>query len=147
MHDGHCGSEAPSSRKNTLAEVLTNDKMKMRRRLILETYLTQLALSTHSFFECMSIGIELNETVVFTLASAIVFHKWAEALTLGFSYSSSGMAVSTAIKFALFHSILNGSAVILGMYISEMSEGVKGICNAIAGGTFIYICMVEKINK
>ena len=109
---------------------------------MLETYLTQLALSTHSFFECMSIGIELNETVALALASAIVFHKWAEALTLGFSYSASGMPVSTAIKFALFHSVLNGSAVILGMYLSGMSETVKGVCNAIAGGTFLYICMV-----
>lgn len=36
MHDGHCGSEAPSSsRKGTMADVLTNNKMKMRRRLIL----------------------------------------------------------------------------------------------------------------
>lgn len=62
MHDGHCASEVINSRKSKISmeEVLKNDKMKMRRRLILETYLTQLALSTHSFFECMSIGIELN---------------------------------------------------------------------------------------
>lgn len=57
------------------------------------------------------------------------------------------MAKSTAIKFALFHSLLNGSAVLLGSYLSGMDEIVKGVCNAVAGGTFIYICMVEKINK
>lgn len=64
----------------------------MRRRLMLETYLTQMALSIHSFFECMSIGIEKTENVTITLAGAIIFHKWAEALTLGFSYSFSGMS-------------------------------------------------------
>ena len=88
---------------------------------MLKTYLTQLALSTHSFFECMSIGIERDNTVAYALASAIIFHKWAEALTLGFSYSASGMEKGEAIKFALFHSILNGSAVLLGSYLSGTS--------------------------
>ena len=144
MHDGHCSSEEhnPRKNKNSMEKVLKNEKLKMRRRLILETYLTQLALSTHSFFECMSIGIEEKETVVITLASAILFHKWAEALTLGFSYSASGMPWSTAIKFASFHSILNASAVFLGLYLIDMSGVIKGTFNAIAGGTFLYVCMV-----
>lgn len=51
----------------------------------------QLALSIHSLFECMSIGIEKNGSVALTLATAIVCHKWAEALTLGYSYLMSGM--------------------------------------------------------
>jgi zinc transporter ZupT len=52
----------------------------------------QFALSTHSFFECLSIGIESSDAIAYTLTFAIVFHKWAEALTLGFSYYASGMS-------------------------------------------------------
>lgn len=79
MNDGHCGDQVHghghSLRKNR--DILFGEKQKMRRRLMLETYLTQMALSIHSFFECMSIGIEKTEGVAITLAGAIIFHKWA----------------------------------------------------------------------
>lgn len=107
-----------------------------------ETYITQIALSVHCFFECMSIGIEKQESVALVFASAIIFHKWAEGLTLGFSYSNSGMPKSTALKFALFHAVLNGSAVIIGHQLSQTSDLVHGTANGISGGTFIYVCMV-----
>ena len=84
-----------------------------------ETYLTQIALSIHCFFECMSIGIERDEAVALVFGSAIMLHKWAEGFTLGFSYANSGMLKSTALKFATFHAILNGSAVLIGIQLSE----------------------------
>lgn len=34
-------------------------------------------MSIHSLFECMSIGVENKEKVVYTLAGAILLHKWA----------------------------------------------------------------------
>ena len=83
--------------------------------------LIQFALSTHSFFECLSIGIEKEDKIASALAFAIIFHKWAEALTLGFSYYASGMERSEAMKFAIFHSILNAGAVLLGIQLSYLS--------------------------
>lgn len=53
------------------------------------------------------------------LAGAILFHKWAEALTLGFSYNYSGMARSEAFKFAMFHALLNAGAVFVGYQLSN----------------------------
>lgn len=48
MNDGHCGDHSNGHHQNR--EVLFGEKQKMRRRLMLETYLTQMALSIHSFF-------------------------------------------------------------------------------------------------
>lgn len=42
-----------------------------------ETLLTQIALSVHCFFECMSIGIEKNDNVAISFGFAIFCHKWA----------------------------------------------------------------------
>lgn len=83
-----------------------------------ETLLTQMALSVHCFFECMSIGIEKNESVAVTFGFAIIFHKWAQGFTLGFSYANSGMEKSQALRYAIFHSILNFSAVLVGIKLS-----------------------------
>lgn len=52
-----------------------------------------------------------------------------------------------ALKFAIFHSCLNAGAVLIGIQLSSMSQLVNGIVNSISGGTFIYVCMIEKIGK
>lgn len=57
------------------------------------------------------------------------------------------MKKEEALKFALFHAILNFSAVIIGYQLSETSNLLKGITNGISGGTFIYITMIEKFGK
>jgi hypothetical protein len=57
------------------------------------------------------------------------------------------MPKHTAFKFALFHATLNAAAVLVGYQLSNTNEIIKGITNAISGGTFIYICMIEKISK
>ena len=57
------------------------------------------------------------------------------------------MVQSEALKFALFHSFLNAGAVLVGVQLSSMSELVNGIINSVSGGTFLYVCMVEKIGK
>ena len=52
-----------------------------------------------------------------------------------------------AVKFAIFHSCLNAGAVAVGIELSEMNDLVNGVVNGISGGTFLYVCMIEKINK
>lgn len=95
----------------------------------------------------MSIGIEHKESVIITLSGAIILHKWVEALTLGFSYSISGMPKETAFRFSLFHACLNFGAVLVGFMLSEKNDLIKGIANGISAGTFMYISIIEKISK
>jgi zinc transporter ZupT len=53
--------------------------------------LTQAALSIHSFFECMSLGIQTDTNTTLTLLLGIAIHKWAEGLTLGYEYKGVNM--------------------------------------------------------
>lgn len=53
--------------------------------------LTQVALSIHSFFECMSLGVQSDFNTGLTLLVGILIHKWAEGLTLGYVYRNVNM--------------------------------------------------------
>jgi zinc transporter ZupT len=53
--------------------------------------LTQGALGFHSFFECMSLGVQSDFNSTLTLLFGIVIHKWAEGLTLGYTYKKVNM--------------------------------------------------------
>ena len=55
-------------------------------------YILQVAIGIHAVFEGMAIGIEKNAGEVLGITAAVIFHKWAEGLTLvnlfekGFSF-------------------------------------------------------------
>ena len=57
------------------------------------------------------------------------------------------MALRTAMKYSLFHALLNSSAVLIGWVISSTSDTMAGIFNGVAGGTFLYVSFIEKIGK
>lgn len=50
-----------------------------------------MALGIHSFFECMSLGIQTEFKTALTLFVGIIIHKWAEGLTLGYAYKKVNM--------------------------------------------------------
>jgi hypothetical protein len=114
---------------------------------MMETFLTQIALALHSFFESMLIGIEKDNSIVLVLVSAIALHRWAEALSVGFSLNASGIPKHVALKYAMVHTFLTVFAIGMGHQLSQASGLVKGVANAVSGGTFIYISMFEKIKE
>ena len=109
--------------------------------------LTQLALSLHAFIECMALGSQTTTKATMTLLIGIGCHKWAEGLTLGFEYKKAGFSSATAIKFCLFHAILNSGAVLLGWLLSSASEFLSGVLGAVSAGTFLYVSTIEKAQE
>ena len=45
-------------------------------------FILQIAIGIHATFEGLAIGIETDISKVLGISLAIVFHKWAEGLTL-----------------------------------------------------------------
>lgn len=50
-----------------------------------------MALGIHSFFECMALGVQSDFNTGLTLLIGILIHKWAEGLTLGYTYRNVNM--------------------------------------------------------
>ncbi len=107
--------------------------------------LTQIALSIHSIFECMSLGVQTDTHTILTLLTGIAIHKWAEGLTLGFAYKAVNMPESQAKDYSMLHSFLNGMSVFVGWSLASQNKLVAGVLSSISAGTFLYVCMVEKL--
>jgi zinc transporter 1/2/3 len=45
-------------------------------------YILQIAIGIHATFEGLAIGIEVEVAKVLGIFLAVLFHKWAEGLTL-----------------------------------------------------------------
>jgi zinc transporter 1/2/3 len=108
-------------------------------------YILLIALSIHGLFEGIALGLQkLLHGVVF-LAIAIIAHKWAEAFTLGVSFSKTGTERGQYIKMIILFCIFTPFGICIGMILETMSELVTGVFLALSGGTFLYISASEVI--
>jgi zinc transporter 1/2/3 len=108
-------------------------------------YILLIALSIHGLFEGIALGLQkLLHSVIF-LAVAIVAHKWAEAFTLGVSFSRTGTEKAQFIKMIILFCVFTPLGICIGMVLESMSELVTGIFLALSGGTFLYVSASEVI--
>ena len=104
------------------------------------------SLSVHSIFEGIATGLASDVSDCLTLVIAIVAHKWAAAMSLGFSLISvfEQQKIVTIIMIIIF-SLSTPLGVLIGALISEDSDLVTIIFNSLAAGTFVYIACSEII--
>lgn len=102
-------------------------------------YILLIALSFHGFFEGIALGIqdEIKDTIF--LFIAIISHKWAEAFTLGISFSKAGTRSSTFIKMIFIFSIFTPLGILLGIFLTSSSDFIEGIFLALSTGILIPI--------
>lgn len=114
-----------------------------KKKFSLGPYAMLVAIGVHAFFEGTALGL-MDEFAGFVgFFFAVVFHKWAESLSVGISFmKSKASRLATAIAVTIF-SLLTSIGVLIGMWFSDSSPKVKGSLLAISGGTFLYISLVE----
>ena len=105
-----------------------------------------IALSTHSVFEGIAAGMVTEFKSLWTFLLAILLHKWAAGLSLGISMSKNmhgrfGMVFWLLLIFSLATPL----GVVIGIIVSEASDMVSVVFDALAGGTFIYIAASEVV--
>jgi len=104
-----------------------------------------LALSTHGLFEGIALGLQRILHGAIFLCLAIMAHKWAEAFTLGVSFSKSNTERSTFIKMIILFSLFTPLGITIGMIIESQNSLLTGVFLALSGGTFLYISASEVI--
>jgi zinc transporter ZupT len=108
-------------------------------------YILLIALSIHGLFEGIALGLQKLFHGVIFLAIAIISHKWAEAFTLGISFSRTGTEKGTFIKMIILFCLFTPLGVFIGMLIETINEFITGIFLALSGGTFLYVSASEVI--
>lgn len=107
-----------------------------------------LAMSMHSIFEGIALGLTTDMPATVNLVIAIIMHKPPEALTLGSSINRN-FVLKNEERMGLLLLIIYSSAtpigVMIGMALKHTSLMVEVVFNGLAAGTFIYIAASEVI--
>lgn len=72
------------------------------------------------------------------LLLAVALHKWAEALTLGMSFTKTNISVNTSIKMILIFSSTGPLGIVIGWILTDSSELISAIFMSISAGITLY---------
>jgi zinc transporter ZupT len=111
---------------------------------ILTPLLLLIALSLHGFFEGMAMGFQGSLKDTLFLGVAILAHKWAEAFTLGISFTKAGTDKKTFLILISIFSLFTPLGIILGL-VFPGNAVLEGIVLGLSTGTFIYVAASEVI--
>jgi solute carrier family 39 (zinc transporter), member 1/2/3 len=109
-------------------------------------YVLMMALSIHSIFEGIALGLQPDMTTTLEMVIAIGVHKGAAATALGISLVKNFpndffMARLLVFIFAMATPI----GILIGILAQSAGETADVIMSSLAGGTFIYIGCTEMI--
>ncbi|XP_037077634.1 zinc transporter ZIP1-like [Pollicipes pollicipes] len=111
-----------------------------------------VALSVHSVFEGMAIGLEATETSAWLLTAAIATHKSIIAFCLGEQLATSPQPLRTAIITLLVFVLASPAGILIGMLASSSDGDVASqtlmtdVLQALAAGTILYVVLFEIIS-
>lgn len=120
---------------NAVQKVLNEKKASSN----LTPYLLLLALSFHGLFEGIALGLQSDYKSTISLLLAILAHKWAEALTLGVSFTKAETEKSMFIKMITIFAVFTPFGVGIGMVLGMCPIWVNSTFMSLSVGTFLYI--------
>lgn len=115
---------------------------------ILRSLLLIFALSLHSVFEGLAIGLQSSIQNVIRIFCAVLIHKCIIAFTLGLNLSCSKLERNSAIKGIVFFALTSPVGIIIGIVVVDFVTGMpmlvtSGILQGLATGTFLYVTFFE----
>jgi len=107
-----------------------------------------LALSLHSLFEGVAVGLQNTVMQLIGLSIGITVHGCLVAFALGMSLTSQhSSSRSTVIRFGAVYSVMVPGGIGVGMAIGTVhgfvGRLISGLLQALTAGTFIYVIFVE----
>ncbi|KAB1259138.1 Zinc transporter ZIP3 [Camelus dromedarius] len=109
------------------------------------------ALSAHSIFEGLALGLQEEGEKVMSLFVGVAIHETLVAVALGISMARSSMTLKDAAKLAVTVSAMIPLGISLGLGI-QSAQGVPGsvasvLLQGLAGGTFLFVTFFEILAK
>jgi zinc transporter 1/2/3 len=104
----------------------------------ISTYLLLIAISIHSIFEGIALGLLSDNVEIFYMLIAVASHKWVEALSIGISLHKSDVDYSQFKNLINIFSLTTPIGVLLGLIFSGLSLLIEATFLAISAGITIY---------
>lgn len=114
----------------------------------LRSLLLSVALSLHSIFEGLAIGLQTNVEEVLQIFAAVVLHKCVIAFSLSLNLVQSNLKTIVIVQLTLIFCLAAPIGLGIGMGVMELSNSLEanvlsGILQGLACGTFLYVTFFE----
>ena len=111
-------------------------------------YILILALSMHSIFEGLALGLITDVDRLVQIAAAVVIHKSIIGFSLSVNMVQHEMATKTVVKSVILFSLVSPIGTAIGMTVlrnsTEQSSSLAScILQGIANGTFLHVTFFE----
>ncbi|NXG39703.1 S39A3 protein, partial [Dromaius novaehollandiae] len=109
------------------------------------------ALSAHSIFEGLALGLQEEGGKVMSLFLGVAIHETLVAVALGISMAKASLTLKDAAKVAVTVSLMIPLGISIGMGIESAQNMASNIASVllqgIAGGTFLFVTFFEILAK
>lgn len=114
----------------------------------LRALLLSVALSLHSIFEGLAIGLQKNVEAVLQIFAAVVLHKCVIAFGLSLNLVQSKLRTRVIVQLTLIFCLAAPIGMGIGMGVELLSNSLEatilsGILQGMACGTFLYVTFFE----
>nr|XP_037273613.1 LOW QUALITY PROTEIN: zinc transporter ZIP3-like [Rhipicephalus microplus] len=119
------------------------------QRVSLGSVLIVVALSFHSIFEGLSLGLQSTDQATWIMFLAISIHKFVIAFVVGFDMKASRMRTRTILIYMVIFSVMSPLGALIGAVTKnklEDSPVVAGL-NGVATGTLLYVTFFEVLQR
>ena len=109
-------------------------------------FVLMIALSVHSIFEGLALGLTKDEGGIINIVIAILVHKGAAGSSLGISLVKTFPDNFRLCRQLVFiFACATPLGVLIGMAVANAGDVYEVIFNSIAAGSFVYIACTEVI--
>ncbi|NXG40998.1 S39A3 protein, partial [Psilopogon haemacephalus] len=109
------------------------------------------ALSSHSIFEGLALGLQEEGGKVLSLFLGVAIHETLVAVALGISMAKSSLPLRAAAKLAATVSLMIPLGISIGMGMESWHSAASSILSLLlqgmAGGTFLFVTFFEILGK
>jgi len=114
----------------------------------LRSIMLLLALSFHSVFEGLAIGLQDSSGQLISIFTAVILHKAVMAFSLGLNIAQSDLSAKSFLISNILFSVSSPIGVGIGIAVADLPPSLpqdicNGILQGIAGGTFLYVTFFE----
>ncbi|XP_002740474.1 zinc transporter ZIP1-like [Saccoglossus kowalevskii] len=112
------------------------------------SYVLILALSLHSVFEGLAVGLQKDNEAVMEIFTALILHKCILAFSLGMNLVQSRLSRGAFFRGLFCFAIMAPIGIAIGIGVMEeasdfTSSLINGILQGLATGTFLYVTFFE----
>lgn len=114
----------------------------------IRSFIMLAALSIHSVFEGLAVGLQDTTAQVLSIFGALILHKCIIAFSIGLNLVQSKLSVKTIFSSNAIFCVASPVGIAIGIIVLKYSSGdasalANGLLQGIACGTFLYVTFFE----